>query len=123
VEAEGRGQDQVGSIRLEQIGGTHISPEPGGDQGDYVHEGVGSFAALFGEACDFFHGQDVTGIGFFVVLGHRDPLALYLFRNAIVAGPVKMTCDPSWLAANSVCLLKNRLASPSTPFKNRLSLT
>ena len=75
MEAEGRGQDQVGSIRLEQIGGTDIGPEPGGDQGDDVHEGVGGFASLFGEARDFFHGQDVTGISFFVGLGHRDPLA------------------------------------------------
>ena len=65
----------------------------------------------------------MSGISFFVGLGHRDPLALYLFRNAIVPGPVKTTCDPSWLAANRVCLFKNRLALPSTPLKNRLSLT
>ncbi len=66
VEAEGRGQDQVGSIRLEQIGGTDIGPEPGGDQGDYVHEGVGGFAPLFGEARDFFQAEHTTGVCGFI---------------------------------------------------------
>ena len=41
VQAYGGGQDQVRAIGLQQIGGAHIGREPGGDQGDQVHEGVG----------------------------------------------------------------------------------
>ena len=96
VEAEGRGQHQVRSIRLQQIGGADIGPEARGDQSDHVHEGVGGLATLLGEVGDFFHGQDMTGVSFFVGLGHRDTLAFRYVSNATVPGPVKMTCDQGW---------------------------
>ena len=65
------------------------------------------FAPLFSEVRDFFHGQDVAGISFFVGLGHRDTLAFrFVSANAIVAGPVKMTCDQGRLAANRDLLIE-----------------
>ena len=77
VKAEGGGQDQVGSIRLQQIGGADVGAEARGDQGNHVHEGIGRLAALLGEVRNLFHGQDVTGISLFVGLGHRDT---FVFR-------------------------------------------
>ena len=53
VQTQGRSQDQVRSIRLQQIGGADVGSEPGCDQCDDIHEGVGRLAAFFGEVCDF----------------------------------------------------------------------
>jgi hypothetical protein len=76
VKAERGRQDQVRSIRFKQIGRTHIRVEPGRDQRDYVHEGVGRLAAILSELLDFFRGQGMICIDFAERLTHPKALAV-----------------------------------------------
>ena len=62
MQAEGRGQHQVGAVGFQQIGGADVGPEAPGDQRDHVHQRVGRLAALLGEVGDLLQRQNVTGI-------------------------------------------------------------
>ena len=88
VEAEGRGEDEVRAIGLEQVGGADVGFEARRDEGDDVHESVGGFAALLGEVGDFFERQDVTGVKFFVGLAHRHGLTFRCGPEDGVSTPV-----------------------------------
>ncbi len=55
-QAEGRGQHQIGPVRLQKIGRTHIRIESPGDQGHHIHEGFGGFAALLREVPNLLQG-------------------------------------------------------------------
>ena len=48
---DGRGQHQVGAIRLQQIRRTDVGLKAPGDQGDHVHQGLGRLAAFRREVC------------------------------------------------------------------------
>ncbi len=74
VETQGRSEDQVRTIWFEQVGRADVCLEARRDEGDYVHEGVDRFAALFSEVGEFFEGQNVAGVKFFVRLAHRHGL-------------------------------------------------
>jgi hypothetical protein len=75
MKAKGSSQDQVAAVRLQQVSGAHIGPEPRGDQSDHIREGIGRLAAFLCEACDLFQSQDKTGIGRIQGLGHRSAIA------------------------------------------------
>src|ERR1035438_2578262 len=76
MQAKRRGQHEVRAVRLQQIGGADIRMETRSDQRHDVHQGVCRLAALFGEARNFFPGQDSTGFGCFVELSHTHSLTL-----------------------------------------------
>ena len=57
-----RCQHQVGAVRFKQISGADIGLKALGNQGDYVHQGLGRLATFSGQIGDFFQGQDVIFI-------------------------------------------------------------
>ena len=59
LQAHGRSQHQVGSIRFEQIRRTHLSLKSFGNQGHYVHECIGGLALFRGEIGDLFQREDM----------------------------------------------------------------
>jgi hypothetical protein len=62
AKAQGGGQNQVGSIRLEQVCGTNIGPKAFGDDSYHVHQGFGGLAAVLRQIAYFLEGEDVTGV-------------------------------------------------------------
>jgi hypothetical protein len=70
AKSERRGQDQVRTIRFEQIRRADIGPEPFRKQSYQIHEGFGRLAAFSREIADFLKGQDVIGITLMCGLAH-----------------------------------------------------
>ena len=60
AEAEGGGENQVGAIGLEQVGGADVGAEARGDQRDDVHQRVGGVASIAREGSNLFQGQYVV---------------------------------------------------------------
>ena len=54
--------------RIAVLGGDGVGPEVMAEALRCLEK----LAALFGQVCDFFHGEYVTGISFFVGLAHHD---------------------------------------------------
>ena len=63
AKSQGRGQHQVGPVRLQQVCGTDVGLKALGDQSDDIHQRFGRVAALGGQVADFFQGQDVIFVG------------------------------------------------------------
>jgi hypothetical protein len=75
MQAQSRREHHVRSIRLQQIGGAHIRPEPLGNQCHNIHQRIGWLATFRGEVRELFQGQNETGFGSFISGGHRWGLA------------------------------------------------
>jgi hypothetical protein len=56
------GQDEIGAVGLQQVGGANIGAKPSGNQGDHVHQGLGRLAGLRRQVRDFLPGQHVVGV-------------------------------------------------------------
>ncbi len=67
---------EIGSIRLQQIGGTDIRLEALADQGDHVHQRFRWLAALRREISNFFQRQNKTGDSWFCDRQHLRKLVL-----------------------------------------------
>ena len=96
-----RRQHQVDAVRLQQIDGTNIRPEPACNQSDNVHQSFGRLVAFLREIGNIFARQHMTGF-------HR------VFR---LAHPPKSPCRSFFSAAVTVhhrvaraksCLLRDR---------------
>ena len=64
AQSDGRGQHQVGAIRLQQVGRAHVGAKPLGDQGHHVHQRLRRLAALGRQVADFLqaqHGLVISG--------------------------------------------------------------
>ena len=54
AQSESRGQHQVGPVRLEQIGRTHVGLKAPGNQRHHVHQRFRGLSAFLREVADFF---------------------------------------------------------------------
>ena len=75
VKTKRGGQNQVRTIRLQQIGRAHVGSEPLGDQCHYVRERIGRLAPLRCKVRNLLQGEYEAGVGSFVGLAHKDKLA------------------------------------------------
>jgi hypothetical protein len=116
MEAKGRSQNQIRTIRLKQVGRADIGLEPRSDQRDNPHEGVGGFAAFLSQAGNFLQSQDMTGVNRFVGLGHPHTLRFFQYssqdehRNWCRKSPKKTESQPIQRSKDEMhdCLLVER---------------
>ena len=69
---------RLAAVGFQQVGGADIGFEPAGDQRHDVHQRFGRLGAVFGEAGDFFEGEDALGLTNDWLLGHWFDFALGL---------------------------------------------
>jgi len=62
TQAERGGEDEVGAIGLEKVGGADVGLEALGNEGDNVHQRFGRLAFLARQIADFVEGQDIAAV-------------------------------------------------------------
>jgi hypothetical protein len=60
AKADRGSEDQVGAVRLKQVGGADFGLKALGDEGDDVHQSFGGLAFRGGKGRDFVEGEDVS---------------------------------------------------------------